>query len=676
MHSPGAGGTTVARRIAWNIHEQFPTVVLRGSTVTTIDRLDELFRLSDLPLFILAEASVIRDVQITDLLDEVRERNVHAIFLHVVRSVAEDFGDAEFQLRDPMTPAERTRFGNHYSALTEDQRRLDDLQRMADETTELPASFFSPFFFGLITYEKEYRGLESYVESHLVEVPFAQRQALLFLALVTRYSQLGIPDDLISSWLGIPREDHDVLSLFGPGVARLLLFVEGGIRIVHPYLAEEVLRHAVGGGDLWKSALSNLAIEFIEQLTSHLGSDSRDARDLLTALLIRRDRLFSEQQATQNFAELIITIPSSAGAHLVFEKLTEFCPAEPHYWNHRGRHHIYEMKLDFPSAAQMLDRAVKLSGGSDPIHHHTLGMVHRLWMTDSIDALFKGEVRPEPEEVLRVAEPCFTAGLEAFASARKLAPMDEHVYVTPLQMILRVAERLVQASSPPTMSSVMGRRDEVGQWLRVHLAQAEELFVRYSRTRAGLRLTKHGVSVRNYIARLYGDFQPLIEELEQCVERGEHFEGIERSLAFAYLARRNRDWSRVSVEDARRIADLMDANLRSNPGSDRDIRLWFSAYRRLPEFSYLQAIERLSAWAEHHRSSDAHFYLYVLHALRWLVGLERNDEAARVHMEQSRALRLGARRQWSYEWVAKGPEWCPVINHLSIAGLSDPFIAG
>ena len=43
-HLPGAGGTTVARRIGWNIHRHFPTVVAREiQPQETAERLRHLF---------------------------------------------------------------------------------------------------------------------------------------------------------------------------------------------------------------------------------------------------------------------------------------------------------------------------------------------------------------------------------------------------------------------------------------------------------------------------------------------------------------------------------------------------------------------------------------------------------------------------------------------------------
>ena len=112
----------------------------------------------------------------------------------------------------------------------------------------------------------------------------------------------------------------------------------------------------------------------------------------------------------------------------------------------------------------------------------------------------------------------------------------------------------------------------------------------------------------------------------------------------------------------RRIVDLMETNLREDPTSERDVRMWFQAYRRLPEFSYLQALDRLEAWATRADSLDAHFYLYILHYLRLLDGVERNEEMVLRNLDRCKQLAQG-RRSHSYEWLGVKPNWCPLLHH-------------
>ena len=75
---------------------------------------------------------------------------------------------------------------------------------------------------------------------------------------------------------------------------------------------------------------------------------------------------------TRNFAELINDIETSAGRHEVLEALTGHFPDEAHFWNHLGRHQIYEMRSDYEKAEKCLECAVQLSLG---IHYTSMRSV-------------------------------------------------------------------------------------------------------------------------------------------------------------------------------------------------------------------------------------------------------------------------------------------------------------
>jgi hypothetical protein len=80
-HAPGAGGTTVARRAAWNLHLDFPTVLLkRCIPVETAPRLELIYRLTGLPILLLIEGADVQDSQADDLYSILRARQVAVVF--------------------------------------------------------------------------------------------------------------------------------------------------------------------------------------------------------------------------------------------------------------------------------------------------------------------------------------------------------------------------------------------------------------------------------------------------------------------------------------------------------------------------------------------------------------------------------------------------------------------
>ncbi len=85
-HWPGSGGTTVARRVAWDMHRDFPTVLLkRVIPKVTIGRFRLIFEATELPIFTVYEATDIEQDLVEILFAEARESNIPVVFLSVVR---------------------------------------------------------------------------------------------------------------------------------------------------------------------------------------------------------------------------------------------------------------------------------------------------------------------------------------------------------------------------------------------------------------------------------------------------------------------------------------------------------------------------------------------------------------------------------------------------------------
>src|ERR1019366_7478829 len=61
----------------------------------------------------------------------------------------------------------------------------------------------SAFFYGLTTYGKDFKGLESYVKRRLDSVTDVLRRLAVFLAIGHRYAQRELPGQVFASILGI-----------------------------------------------------------------------------------------------------------------------------------------------------------------------------------------------------------------------------------------------------------------------------------------------------------------------------------------------------------------------------------------------------------------------------------------------------------------------------------------
>src|ERR1019366_458623 len=166
-----------------------------------------------------------------------------------------------------------------------------------------------------------------------------------------------------------PESHRSLTELIGIGAARLVVEWDAKAKLVHPLVAEEVLRQF--GGDNWKYSLPDLCADFIQDVLRAAGGHTEEVHQLFFHLFIEREEWSDDDSGPQRerFSPLIESIANEAGQHRVLKLLTDLCPTEPHYWNHLGRHSVYSTAPNYGEAESFLKKAVALSSGRDPLHH-------------------------------------------------------------------------------------------------------------------------------------------------------------------------------------------------------------------------------------------------------------------------------------------------------------------
>lgn len=170
----------------------------------------------------------------------------------------------------------------------------------------------------------------------------------------------------------------------------------------------------------------------------------------------------------------------------------------------------------------------------------------------------------------------------------------------------------------------------------------------------------------------YDRFDSMITGLQSLLERIDvQRPPIRRVIANAYYAHRRYNWKAMKPRDLRRISTLMAENLEEDPTNAKDLQMWFQAYRRLSDFNMLEAIDRLNGWAMREGSIEAHYYLYILHFLRWKQGILGDHRLVANHMHRCQVLAGKVGRVRSFEWLAKEPVWCPLAHQSELGKWDD-----
>jgi hypothetical protein len=123
-HAPGAGGSTVGRRILWQLHSEFPCVVVhRAVPAETAERLQLVYRLTGLPLLVLIEGADVQENQADDLYSILRARQVSAVLLQVLRRFSGvEERERSFYLESQLSHIEATRFAHRLGEARPDRR--------------------------------------------------------------------------------------------------------------------------------------------------------------------------------------------------------------------------------------------------------------------------------------------------------------------------------------------------------------------------------------------------------------------------------------------------------------------------------------------------------------------------------------------------------------------------
>jgi hypothetical protein len=667
-HTPGAGGTTVARRIAWSLRNSYPTVVLHRYIETTAELLDWLSQATNLPVLVVIERRDLSDAERDHLFRNLKGRYVRFIFLDVRRALKpREDGISTFALRDPMAASEANQFLDRYAQLAPSARQKS-LKLLTIDRSHI--DFRSAFFYGFYAFEDEFVRVPNFVEAHLANLTSSQREIVARLALITRYSQSRLPNACLSMLADteIP-EASDPSELLGSST-RLIVFDTTSLGIVHPAIAEEVLAQTLRGTGTpssWRARLADFCVNFIVAVGKSPDAYGDNIKDILVQLFVERS-IWDDTAQPRLFSNLIETIPTIEGQRRVLETLCNTFPSNAHFWNHLGRHLNLRIRAPFAEAERCFLHAIELEPKNE-IHHHGLGMVYRFEVRSRLEKpLDRAENLSQRLESL---EPVFDKAEQCFRTAHELDSESQYPLVTHIQIIIESIERVFNLSGEKKYEALINRADVIGSWCRVKLQRAESLLADLKRTQTESEQSKYTIECESKLLGLYGNFDAMVRGLTGLLGRDDvNRRAIRRLIVHCHVRHNKEDFDRIDKGTARRIADMMLENLTEDPGNGSDIRLWLRAFRMLPEFTLSEALERVSTWAVLSENIDAYYYLYVLHYVHLTRGAQSSFNEVRKHIEMCRRKAPLLISKRSFEWWASDSlgRLCPLVHHSELSG--------
>lgn len=667
-HWPGAGGTTVARRVAWDLRRIYPVVCLQRTTPgETISRLREIYQKTGSSTLVVTEGADTTPNQLEQLYTEVTAENIPAVFLSVLRRF-----EAESR-------TERTVFLGQNLELIETRNFMKTYSRFApNQNTQLKAFLYkeprqrTPFLFALTAFGRDFIGLTRYVESRLKVATASQKELMVYLSLAYYYGHKSVLPQIFAAHLGKPEDRPVHLNniLDEPQLELLIPESDGKWRPIHQLIAEEILKIVLSGSSPerrnWKRSLTSWGIEFIKVCHKGTRMPSDDLIDLLRRVFILRDEydlLGTEGSGTSKFSKFIEDIQTNEGKLSVLKALVEFFPNEPHFWGHLGRFYSKPMR-EPDKAIEALDNAINISA-YDPVLYHMKGMCYRQKVYDLMNEWKRGRI--SKEQFLQLQE-MVEAALTTFKRSRELDNDGEHAHISPIQLLIRVLDFGFSQSECRSRAEFLGKASS--SWYREKLDEAEGLLEDVRAIREGENPSQYAIACEANLSEIYDDYSRALQDWGNLLGRQDVYAPpIRRQIVRTYLARRQRDWLSLEQSEIERIVELMEDNLREEPESEFNLRLWFQAVR----YSYRQnidvALDRLAQWKATGDSQDAYYYLYILHVLKALEGSTIEKVRSEELIEQSaKKARNRRNRTRSFEWFGDGHGLERLVHYSELGG--------
>ena len=666
-HLPGAGGTTVARRIAWNIHRDFPTVVAREiQPQATAERLRFLFGETRLPILVVIDLPGVTKEVVDRLYDELRSSHTHAVLFSVERRFDSGVPPGPHYLDAMLTTREAIGLSGVLAARVPERR--SDLESLLDERDRRKRS---PFYFGLTAFGRDFKGLQSYVAARLSQASDPVRNAVHFMAFAHYYGQVSLSLQTFGPVFGISASKLITMSKLIPDFVReLLVEADVGVRPAHYLIAEEILHQELGRASNdsrnWRVGLADLATRFIDLLADLPHRSRGTTSDVLRAVLIERGTAESPAGPSDTeFSPLLEDVPNVDGRRRVLDHLADKFPEEPHFWAHLGRFYS-RVDRDHDKAHATHQNALALLP-NDPLLHHMAGMAWRAelyGMLDSVNSDFGGEFEAKLLDIVGEAS-------REFESSRSLDKRSEYSYISQVQMILRVVG---------TASIARGYQHEAMQFLtlpgndsyRELVDQAQNLLSDLALTKGSEIPSQLQVRVQAELEKLHGNHSEAIQRLTNILDRRDSYRPpVRRAIIRAYAAKHEDDWSRLTDRELARVVELATDNIVEEPASDHSLRLWLRAVRTENALSVDSVAEKLSYKRLQNPSVDTTYYLYIMKFLQ----LESGDLAVAREVpdlidECSRLAQDLSRTTTSFEWLGKETALAALV-HFSILGAWD-----
>ena len=679
-HYAGVGGSTVAKRVAFELHTDYPVLFLNEtissfSETLLVEKLLKVFQTTEMPTLVVVDNSNITRQQIEILERVTGNRLAKTVFLLVESTFSEPKQEKnKYYIPSALDNKEIERFYNKF--IKEYPSKKDNFDQLLKENY----NSLNPFYFGLIANEEEYISLDNYVSRRVEGISDKETDLLKILAFCQIFAKgklREVPHFVISKFLGI---DEDFVRLRkhtqNQKIHDLIIETDNlSWKIIHPIIAYTILKQTMdvnemGNMDIY--ALKDFAMRLIKSLRNISDHRNEEVLELLHNLFIQRgddnniegeeaDADFSDNLYNRKlFSKFINDLENNNNRIEIFEVLTtEFPDENAHFWGHFSR--LYSISKDFENALKTIEKALGI--GEDFIYYHIKGMCYRTELYRLKDRCWGN--KEEAKNQNELMRDYFVKASEAFEIVREVAPQKEHGYIAFIQMAIQMIEFEYSTSSLKTPSKDYTPFITTNTWCRNLLVQANEVISDYKDNNQEFENPKIKEK-QIQLLKFFGEKDKMINAWNNLLGKKEFDQNlVRRQLSYALLAKNEFDWEKAKGKDLNRIIEHIEENLK-NKVEVRDLQLWFEAARRI-NTNFSEIIKKVEQWEFQKPSLDTAYFLMCLYAVQAINGIKSGvDNYEKYQRNVAERIKTTYSKVFCVEWVGLINKTATLLNNKQI----------
>ncbi|XP_031555750.1 uncharacterized protein LOC116292548 [Actinia tenebrosa] len=611
FHQRGTGGTTSARKLLYDFHLCYPCVCLKTINYETFLAIKVIWEFCSLPVIILADIKEFpgaEDNDVEALYGNLSNEKVSCLILHIVHrhyqvepKREKEPNPKDIILAKSLTDKEKKNFIKVYSLQSPTKKSELGAMKHADEQLQIP------FYYGLVAFGEQFKGLEPFVSDCLRGLNERQRRALCFLSMAHQYGQLELN---LSTFAGVfnlkTRQLHSMEDVLSPESIELLIEEYGCWRPRHCTIGKEILRQLLTKPynihpENWQRNLADKTMEFI----------SYTEEETSKAVLLNR---ISDEKTYKRFSSLVEDIPEDEDVVKVFKKAITVHPSNPFFKAHLGRYYSVRRGHEgFDLALKYTDDSILLATG--------MSRNIRSQLTQMKGMIFKRQVKSQIEKSANLADIVSFAkeGVAAFTRAASISPDRlENCYIPQVRMMCDIFRHIDKDFKGGIFKYL--HSNDADPFILDGISESSDILESVSES-------IYYPDLRRDLFRLGGfgrrnksvDKADLIQHFKEMKKTSRtSTASINRQIVLLQLELCKENNKPIS-EVAEELNHLLEEALKYDKKIDLTMRLWVKVAPHIPVD--LQAAEsKMAAWCNQGKSAMSYLYRYIFTCIRILEG--------------------------------------------------------